>query len=41
MNLMFSVFDVMCVEMMGKKVIVVFYICNCFEINVVFFGGGG
>lgn len=38
---MFSAFDAMCAEMMGKKVTAASYICNRSEINAASSGGGG
>lgn len=38
---MFSAFDAMCAEMMGKKVTAASYICNRSEISGASSGGGG
>lgn len=38
---MFSAFDAMCAEMMGKKVTAASYICNRSEINAASSSGGG
>ncbi|CAH8339190.1 unnamed protein product [Eruca vesicaria subsp. sativa] len=41
MNSMFSAFDAMCAEMMGKKVTAASYICNPSERNGASSGVGG